>query len=153
MLNEYSIGNCHFSYFDSCNFCLKLEAAVSQAVISDCHLEEALSYRLRTSMMVPPTKPYWCHCVLAGSAHVCAHLHIYHAFSTSDFFLTSYTGSENLASFLWGMVGRALENDLFWFCLFHRHILDLMKLAVTFNLFFKQISNMDLLLSCCTYQW
>jgi len=54
------------------------------------------------------------------------------------FFLISNTDCGNLAYFLSETVGRALENNFLYFCLFQRHVLDLMKLAVAFNPFFKQ---------------
>jgi len=85
VLNRDSIGNCHFSHFDSCDFCLNLEAAVSQAVISDCHLEEALAYRLRTRVMIPPAKPYWCYCVL-----MLLHLSVHILTFISCFFYTRF---------------------------------------------------------------
>lgn len=40
-------------------------------------------------------------------------------------------------------MGRALENDFSYFCLFQIHIVDLMKVTVACNPFFKQISNMN----------
>lgn len=142
MLNWDSAGNCHFSHFDSCDFCLKLETTVSQAVTSDCHLEEALSYQLRTRATIPPSKPHQCYRPLTASAFVCAHLDSYFMlFLHWIFFLSVTLAAEKLASFLGGTVWRQLEKDFSRFCLFQRRVLDLMKLAGTFNPSFRQMSN------------